>query len=50
MTDKEFYVFKNYSSKNSTYDLYRYSDGELKQVGFDIKVGYTSVNEINDDM
>ena len=49
MTDKEFYVFKNYSSKNSTYDLYRYSDGELIQVAFDIKVGYTSVHEINDE-
>ena len=38
------YAVKNYSSKNSTYDLYRYENGEVKQIAFDVPVGYTSIN------
>lgn len=41
------YIIKNYSSKNETYDLYRYENGEIKQIAFDIPVGYTSVNTMN---
>ena len=49
LTSKEFYIFKNYSTKNETYDLYRYSDGELIQIAFDIPEGYTSVYSIEID-
>lgn len=43
-TSNKGYVIKNYSSKNSTYDLYRYENGETKQIAFDVPVGYTSIN------
>lgn len=44
--DKNFYVFKNYSSKADTYDLYRYENGKQIQVGFDIPEFGTSVESL----
>jgi hypothetical protein len=47
LNDNNYYILKNYSSKNSTYDLYRYSNGSLIQIAFDVKSRYSSVFDIN---
>lgn len=41
------YVIKNYSEKNETYDIYRYVDGELKQLAYDIPIGYSSIDAMH---
>lgn len=36
VNEKEFYVFKNYSSKNRTYDIYYHKNGKTNKIAFDI--------------
>lgn len=46
LNKKEYYVYKNYSAKNNTYDLYKFKNGKLIQVAFDVETGYVSTNSL----